>query len=62
MRQRDVAEAGLILRRLLEAVDSGDLDADGPVGANVVRQMEGAAVACEIIGRPPGRRETVEPS
>ncbi len=62
MRQRDVAEAAKVLRRILAAVDSGDLDADGPVGANLTRQMQGAAAACEIISRRPSPRETIEPS
>lgn len=41
-------EAAALLRRLLEAVDRGDLDATGPA-AGLVRQIQGAAEALELL-------------
>ncbi len=37
-----------LLRRLLAAVEEGRLDADGPVAAGLVRQMQGAAEALDL--------------
>lgn len=41
-------EAAAMLRRLLEAVERGDLEAGGPKGVGLVHQLEGAAVALEV--------------
>jgi hypothetical protein len=48
----DAAEAARLLRALLDAVAAGELDADGPVGANCVRQMRGAVAALEALTKP----------
>ncbi len=40
-------EAGALLRRLLAAVEAGDLAADDPPSVALVRRLEGAAVALE---------------
>lgn len=45
--KREVREAAAVLRRLLDAVDRGDVTAEGPVGAGVVRQLRGAIVALD---------------
>lgn len=45
-----MAEAATVMRRLLVAVDDGDLRADGPVGARIVRGLHGAVVALEAVG------------
>lgn len=45
----DAGEAAAVLRRLLAAVEAGELYADGPVGSGVVRQMRGAVVALEAV-------------
>jgi hypothetical protein len=50
------AEAAQVLRRLLAAVAAGELDADGPLGTAVVRQLQGSvAAALEAVAQP-GRR------
>jgi hypothetical protein len=49
------AEAAQVLRRLLAAVEAGELDVDGPLGTAVVRQLQGAAAALEAVAQP-GRR------
>jgi hypothetical protein len=56
----DAEEAAAVLRRLLAATESGELQADGPLGAGLVRQMRGAAAALEAVAEsadelPPGR-------
>ena len=45
----DAGDAAAVLRRLLAAVEAGDLDAAGPKAARVVRQLYGAAVALEAV-------------
>ena len=49
------AEAAEVLRRLLAAVEAGELDADGPLGAAIVRQLQGAVAALEAVAQL-GRR------
>lgn len=51
VRRADIAEAAALLRRLLEAVDRGELDATTPSAKALVRRMEGAAVALEAATR-----------
>ncbi len=46
--QRD--EAADMLRRVLAAVDRGELTTDGPAAAATVRRLEGALLALETIG------------
>lgn len=48
----DRRETVVLLRRLLDAVHRGELSADGPVGAGLVRRLEGAATALELTDRP----------
>ncbi len=47
------AEAGTLIRRVLEAVERGELEAGGTHGVALLRRLEGAAVALEAVG---GRR------
>lgn len=47
---RDNARA--LLRRVLDAVDRGDLTADGPAAVGVVRRLEGALLALREIDEP----------
>ncbi len=42
------AEAAATLRRVLGAVDAGDLEAEGRDALGLVRRMEGAAAAFEV--------------
>jgi hypothetical protein len=42
-----VAEAAEALRRLLAAIDAGEIDADDPKARALRRQLEGAAAAWE---------------
>lgn len=49
--RRDVAEAARLLRRLLELVESGELDAGSAHGLAMVRRIEGAAMALESASR-----------
>lgn len=46
-------EAAVVLRRLLDAVDVGELEAHGPLAGRVVRQLHGAVVALDVLGRQP---------
>jgi hypothetical protein len=56
---REVREAAAVLRRLLDAVDGGQVMAEGPVGAGVVRQVRGAIVALDAVAMTTvDRRET----
>ena len=48
----EAREAAAILRRLLDAVERGELTADGPLGSRVLRQLHGAAVALEEVAAP----------
>jgi hypothetical protein len=48
MTKADNAEAAAMLRRLLDAVDVGDIEANGGRATALVRRMEGAAVAFEL--------------
>jgi hypothetical protein len=47
-------EAADLLRRVLGAVDRGDLAADGPAAGAVVRRLEGAILALEVQDQEPG--------
>ena len=49
---RDAGEAAAVLRRLLDAVEAGELDADGPLGTRVLRQLYGAMTALEAVAPP----------
>ena len=44
-----VAEAAEALRRLLDAIDAGVIDADDPKARALRRQLEGAAAAWEEV-------------
>ncbi|MHB8670801.1 MAG: hypothetical protein ACYDAD_09630 [Acidimicrobiales bacterium] len=48
MTTRDLADAAAMLRRVLDAVDRGELDASGSAAASLVRHLEGAAAVLEI--------------
>ena len=50
MNHRDMREAAELLRRLLDAVERGDLDATSGPAQALVRRIEGAAMALEIAG------------
>jgi len=49
MTRADRQEAAALLRRVLDAVDRGDLTADGPAAAAVVRLLEGALLALRAV-------------
>ena len=57
----DNAEAAAMLRRLLAAVDAGELEANGGRATALVRRMEGAAVAFELAAgiKQPGPDESL---
>lgn len=42
------AETAALLRRLLDEVEAGRLDAPGSAGARLLRRLEGAATAFEV--------------
>ncbi|MGH9067150.1 MAG: hypothetical protein ACRD0J_06640 [Acidimicrobiales bacterium] len=49
----ETAEAADMLRRLLGAVETGELDADDPASRTVLRHLAGAADALDrVLGRP----------
>lgn len=49
MDEKDRADAAAALRRLLQAVESGDLTADGPAARALVMRMQGAAEALGFV-------------
>jgi len=54
MNRADYSEATAMLRRVLNAVDSGCLTVGTERGLALMRRMEGAAVAFEVItGKQP---------
>jgi len=44
-------QAAAMLRRQLEAVQRGELDAPGSHGARLLRRLEGVVIALEDLGR-----------
>ena len=48
--RRDMIEAAALLRRLLELIDSGDMEAASGQAQAMVRRIEGAATALEAAG------------
>jgi len=53
----EMLEGAAMLRRLLAAVEAGELEADTPMGAVLRRHIEGAAAAWEEAARPRRRSE-----
>ncbi len=51
----DVGKAAAMLRRVVDAVHAGDLDAEGREALGLLRRMEGAAVALETAAQRPSR-------
>jgi hypothetical protein len=49
--QSTVSEAAATLRRLLDAIEEGEIDADDPKGLALRRRLEGAAAAWTICSR-----------
>lgn len=47
-------EAVDLIERLLDLVAEGNLGADGPAGAALVRRLEGALLALRALDRPNG--------
>lgn len=47
MTKAELREAAAMVRRLLEAVDRGELDANSGQAVALVRRLEGAALAWE---------------
>jgi hypothetical protein len=52
------AEAAAMLRRLLEKVEQGELEAKGGQGAPLLRRLEGAATVWEESARRKGTKGT----
>lgn len=52
------AETAALLRRLLVAVERGELDAQGEAADDLVRHIEGAVAALEALGRAKGTSRT----
>jgi hypothetical protein len=48
VRKADEREAAEMLRRLLDAVDRGELSADTPAERRNLRRLEGMLAACEV--------------
>ncbi len=58
MRKQDAEDAERLLSRVLDAVERGDLSADGPAATAVARRLEGALLALRAMaGRTPGRQD-----
>jgi len=49
---RTCNETAELVRRLLEAVEAGELDASSAQGARMLRRIEGAALTLEAIATP----------
>jgi hypothetical protein len=49
-----VAEAAEALRRLLAAIDAGEIDAEDPKARALRRQLEGAAAAWQEVSKGGG--------
>jgi len=47
----EMAELAELIRRVLDAVDAGEMEADTPAGRAIVRRLEGAVVALEQASR-----------
>ncbi len=52
MARRDQAEAAGVLRRLLDQIDAGTIDADTPPERRAVSRLQGAVAALEAASRP----------
>jgi hypothetical protein len=50
-------EAAMLLRRLLEAVERGELTAGTPRSVALIRRIEGAAAALDAVGKQQAREE-----
>jgi hypothetical protein len=62
VRKADQREAVEMLRRLLDAVDRGELTTDTPAERRNVRRLEGMLAALEGMERAPDPRDTSAPS
>jgi hypothetical protein len=51
MKRADYVEAAAMLRRILAAVEAGELTVGTPQGLALMRRMEGAAAAFEVSGK-----------
>lgn len=57
MRHQDRREAELLLSGVLDAVQRGDLAADGPAATSVAHRLEGALLALRASsGQGPGKQ------
>ena len=54
--QSTVNEAATTLRRLLDAIDNGEIDADDPKALALRRRLEGAAAAWEAAAGESDRK------
>lgn len=55
------AELAASLRRILDAIERGDLDASSAHGRALKRRIEGAVVALEELGTGPARSRAAGP-
>jgi hypothetical protein len=60
-RERDRREAAAAIRRLLDAVERGEISADSPQERRMLRRLEGAAAAWTADEKPP-TKSVEEPS
>ena len=52
MKSDDLAEAARLLRAVLDAVEAGELEANGGQAVALVRRIEGAVAALEAASGP----------
>lgn len=57
MRKKDAVDAERLLSRVLDAIERGDLSADGPAATAVARRLEGALLALRAAQQTQGRRQ-----
>lgn len=49
----ELAEAADLLRQLVNLADAGELEAKSPAARDILRRIEGAAIAAEAASRRP---------
>ena len=52
MTSKDRQEAAALVRRLLAAVEQGEIEADSPTARRLLRRLEGAVAAWEAEAQP----------
>jgi len=57
MTKKDLRDAAVMIRAVLDAVEEGQMEASTPPSRALLRRMEGAAAALEEASRSSGRTQ-----